>query len=61
MKYAWIKENSRRSNIELMCAVLGVGRSRYYDWRKNQPSARTLENKVLAVQIKEIFMQSRCH
>ncbi len=44
----------------MMCYVLEVGRSSYYEWVKAQPSKRTLENQTLAAKIKEIFMESRC-
>jgi len=43
-----------------MCDALGVGRSSYYDCLKSEPSLRALENQKLAIQIKEIFMESRC-
>lgn len=38
-----------------MCQVLSVSRTGYYDWLKAQPSARSLENKRLSLQIKAIF------
>lgn len=38
-----------------MCTVLSVSRTAYYDWLKAQPSARSLENERLSLQIKEIF------
>lgn len=60
MKYAWIKEHKDKYDIALMCKILGVGRTSYYDWLKSQPSPRDLENQKLAMQIKEIFMESRC-
>ena len=44
-----------------MCDVLDVGRSSFYDWLNKQPSARTIENQVLAARIREIFMESRCN
>ena len=43
-----------------MCNVLCVGRSSYYDWLKQQPSPRALENQKLSILIKEIFIESRC-
>ena len=44
----------------MMCDVLEVGRSSYYDWLNVQPSKHTLENQTLATKIKECFMESRC-
>lgn len=59
MKYAWIKKYQDEYDITLMCEVIGVGRTSYYDWLKSQPSPRDLEDQKLAMQIKEIFMNSR--
>lgn len=43
-----------------MCDILKVSRSRYYDWLKQPPSARTRENNALAEKIKMIFIQHKC-
>jgi len=43
-----------------MCELLGVSQSSYYDWFKQQPSPRKLRNQELAIQIKTLFMASRC-
>lgn len=45
--------------IEMMCRVLGVSRSGYYSWLKRKPSKRTLEEKELMKQIKEIHKNSK--
>jgi transposase InsO family protein len=60
VKYAWIKRHKAEFPVGLMCDVLAVGRSSYYEWLKPQLSPRTLENQKLAEKIKEIFMESRC-
>ena len=39
----------------MMCRVLGVSCSGYYDWVKRPPSNREQENEKLSLQIKEIF------
>jgi len=59
VKYAWIKAHKFEFCVTLMCKVLRVGRSSYYDWLSAQPSPRTLENQRIAAQIKELFMDSR--
>lgn len=47
------------SNLSLMCHVLHVSRSGYYDWRKRAPSGRALANNALLVQIKTVHAQFR--
>jgi putative transposase len=59
VKYAWIKQHKDKYTIDLMCDVLGVGRTSYYDWLNAQPTARQLEDAMLTKQIKDIFMKSR--
>lgn len=59
MKYAWIKEHRNEYDITLMCEILGIGRTSYYDWLKSQPSPRDLENQQLSALIKGIFVESR--
>lgn len=55
MKYAVIKANEKSFKVQMMCRLLGVSRSGYYDWNMRPASARALENKRLAVEIKEIY------
>lgn len=42
-----------------MCRVLGVSRSGYYDWQKRQPSERSIRDKYLTTEIREIHKASR--
>lgn len=60
MKYAWIKLNKEVFDINLMCELLNVSASSYYDWFKQQPSPRQLRKQELAKQVKTLFMASRC-
>jgi putative transposase len=46
-------------SIPLMCRMLGVSRSGYYDWRGRPPSNRSRENAALGVKIQEIHLRSR--
>jgi transposase InsO family protein len=43
----------------MMCSILEVGRTSYYDYIKSAPSKRMIENQNLAGKIKEIFLESR--
>lgn len=50
-----IKENENDFSVRMMCRLLCVSHSGYYDWRDRRPSSRSQENKKLAEKIKEIF------
>lgn len=45
--------------VQLMCRMLGVSRSGYYDWKGRPPSKRTCENAALAEKVREIHERSR--
>lgn len=61
MKYAWIKSQTDEFDVRLMCDVLNVNRSSYYDWQcQTSPSARSKENEKLGQVIKLIFMEHKC-
>jgi putative transposase len=45
--------------ISLLCRVLKVSRSGYYDWKGRPPSKRTRENDALTEKIREIHGRSR--
>ena len=41
------------------CRVLGVSRSGYYQWLHAEPSARSIDDAVLAAEIKEVFRKHK--
>ena len=45
--------------VERMCKVLTVSRSGYYDFQRRKPSARLIENKKIAEQIKRVYKESK--
>ena len=56
-----MKENESAFDIKLMCKNLGVSRSCYYGFlREESPSKRALENSELSEKIKMIFIQHKC-
>jgi putative transposase len=59
MKYKFIEAHRDEFAVKIMCRVLKVSRSGYYDWRKRKPSARDLANAKLLRAIKRIFRRSR--
>ena len=60
MKYAWIQSHQSEFDIRLMCELLNVCRSSYYDWsQQKEPSPRTQENQLLSEKIKRIFVENK--
>ena len=43
-----------------MCQIFGISRASYDSWLKSKPSKRALENEVLSIKIKEVFVEGRC-
>ena len=56
MKYAFIKQNRAEYSIEIMCRVLEVSRSGYYDWDRRERERR---QKELLSEITKAHKQSR--
>jgi putative transposase len=50
-----IKKNISHYSVRMMCRLLLVSASGYYDWRDRPPSKRAKENAILASEIKGIF------
>ena len=59
MKYAWIDAHRDLFAITRMCRLLMVSRTGYCQWRERAPSARTIANSVLDVQVATIHAHSR--
>lgn len=55
MKYAMIKTHEEAFAIAMMCRLLSVGRSRYYEWRGHKPSLRAQATATLTADVKAIF------
>jgi transposase InsO family protein len=60
MKYAVIKAHEGKFAARLMCRVLEVSSSGYYDWRGRRPSARARARAALDEQVKEAFVREKC-
>jgi hypothetical protein len=50
-----IKELLQQFPVAVMCRLLGVSVSGYYNWLTRAPSLREAENIKLAIKIKAIF------
>ena len=46
-------------SISLLCRILKVSRSGYYDWKDRPPSRRARENATLIERIRAIHYRSR--
>ena len=57
--YRLIEAERTSFPVQLMCRMLGVSRSGYYDWRDRPPSKRNRENDALTERIREIHERSR--
>lgn len=47
MRYHFIERQKKAYPITLMCAVLEVSKTGYYNWRQRRPTRRALSNQQL--------------
>lgn len=59
MKYGFISEHVNQFSVGLLCEVLLVSRSGYYNWLYRKPSKREQANKFLDEQIKVVYMENK--
>jgi putative transposase len=59
MRYRFIDEHKKAWPVTLMCGVLDISRSGYYDWTERGLSQGRLSNIVLERRIREIFTGHR--
>jgi putative transposase len=59
VKYAFIRRHAGLFRVARMCAVLGVSRSGYYEWRDRPESCRTTQDRQLLQSIRTVHLQSR--
>ena len=57
--YRLIEAQRANFSVLLMCRVLGVSRSGYYDWKDRPPSRRSHQDAALTEKIREIHQRSR--
>src|SRR5690606_34998294 len=58
LRYAFIRDNQNCHPVRLMCHVLRVHHSGYYQWLKRPESDRAIENKRLTSLIQESWLAS---
>ena len=60
MKYGFIKEECERYPVTLLCHVMQVKRSSYYDWKKHRScKVISAEEFSLRSEMKRLFIESR--
>ena len=59
MRYEVIESHRDEFPVTLLCEVLDVSTSGYYDWRKRPPSKRQQEDEALLDKIEDIHVKSR--
>ena len=59
MSYAFIREHVADFPIQIMCEVLGVSRSGYSGWASRPESARAVEDRAVAAEIRAAHEDSR--
>jgi transposase InsO family protein len=59
MKYAAMHRHRAEYAIRMMCRILGVSRSGYYDWVARPESARAQRHRLLTEQIRYFHQASR--
>ncbi len=59
MRYRFIDEHKKTWPVILMCGVLSVSRSGFYDWAARAPSQRALSNRDLDSRIRKIFSRHK--
>ena len=58
-KYEYIKVNQHKHNVRMMCRLLDVARSGYYDWLRKPESDRAIDDKRLLRLIRVSFAASQ--
>jgi transposase InsO family protein len=60
MRYQFIRDEQENYNTDMLCRVLDVSRSGFYDWRGRPKSKHKLEDEKILEQIKVFHCGSRC-
>ena len=59
MRYATIQRHEGQHAVTLMCRVLTVSRSGYYDWRHRAPSERARANAQLTADVHRVYAEHK--
>ena len=59
MKYAWIKDHRHEFPVAVMCKILKVGSSGFYDWQDRQPSPQQQRREEIARAAARSYFESK--
>ena len=59
MRYRFVEQHKKVWPVTLMCGVLSVSRSGYYDWTTRGPSPHGCSSHELDERIRAIFAEHR--
>jgi transposase InsO family protein len=59
VRFKFIDEHQKEFEVSVMCRVLEVSRSGYYEWRNRRASQRKIANDKLAEEIKRVYEKNR--
>jgi putative transposase len=59
-RYRFIAVEKAHRSVVLLCRVVGVAKSAFYAWQRQQLSARSRADEQLTDEIRDIFDASRC-
>lgn len=54
-----VKENKKSFSVKMMCRMLSISLSGYYEWLNRPLSLRTRENEGFSYKIKAIFDEEK--
>ena len=58
MKYAWIREHRDSFPVAVLCEVLEVSASGYYDWLDRPPSPRAERHEQIQTAVRQVHAES---
>ncbi len=58
-RYTHIQQLAPEHPVRMLCALLGVSRSGYYDWHGRGPSPRQQEDARLSQELEAVFIEKR--
>ena len=59
MRYACIHRRRAQYSVRMMCRLLKVSRSGYYDWRSRGESTRTRRDRQLLALVRQVHFENR--
>lgn len=61
MKYAFVRQHQAEHTVSILCRVLRISRSGYYEWLNRRPGPRVQADQRLLQHIQQVHAQHRGH